>query len=125
MKDLEKELCKVMYKFVKEHIDEVKDSYSNLGFKDSADMLKQIKGDVEVAVWSLLELLNWGLSKNYKMNFLYEAYSTDNDKDVYLIKDSDGKKRFFVVDYDEMRPFEVEQKKEKIEVIRWKLKKVN
>lgn len=123
MKDLNKEVCKVMHKFVKEHIDEVKDSYSNLGFKDSSDMLKQIKGDVEVAVWSLLELLDWGLSKNYKMKFLYEAYATDNDKDVYLIKDSDGKKRFFVVDYDEMRPFEVEQKKEKIEVIRWKFKK--
>lgn len=125
MKNLEKELCKVMHKFVKEHIDEVKDSYSNLGFKNSSDMLKQIKCNVEVAVWSLFELLDWGLSKNYRMDFLYEAYATDNDEDVYLIKDSDGKKRFFVVDYDEMRPFEVEQKKEKIEVIRWKLKKVN
>lgn len=125
MKDLNKELCKVMHKFVKEHIDEVKDSYSNLGFKDSADMLKQIKHNIEVAVWSLMELLDWGLSKNYRMDFLYEAYATDNDEDVYLIKDSDGKKRFFVVDYDEMRLFEVEQKKEKIEVIRWKLKKVN
>lgn len=125
MKKLEKELCKVMHKFVKEHIDEVKDSYSNLGFKNSSDMLKQIKGNVEVAVWSLFELLDWGLSKNYRVDFLYEAYATNNDEDVYLIKDSDGKKRFFVVDYDEMRPFEVEQKKEKIEVIRWKLKKVN
>ena len=125
MKNLEKELCKVMHKFVKEHIDEVKDSYSNLGFKDSVDMLKQIKGNIEVAVWSLFELLDWGLSKNYRVDFLYEAYATNNDEDVYLIKDSDGKKRFFVVDYDEMRPFEVEQKKEKIEVIRWKLKKVN
>lgn len=125
MKDLNKELCKVMHKFVKEHIDEVKDSYSNLGFKNSSDMLKQIKCNVEVAVWSLFELLDWGLSKNYRMDFLYEAYATNNDEDVYLIKDSDGKKRFFVVDYDEMRPFEVEQKKEKIEVIRWKLKKVN
>lgn len=125
MKDLNKELCKVMHKFVKEHIDEVKDSYSNLGFKNSADMLKQIKNNVEAAVWSLMELLDWGLAKNYRMDFLYEAYATDNDEDVYLIKDSDGKKRFFVVDYDEMRPFEVEQKKEKIEVIRWNLKKVN
>lgn len=125
MKDLNKELCKVMHKFVKEHIDEVKDSYSNLGFKDSTDMLKQIKGNIEVAIWSLMELLDWGLAKNYRIDFLYEAYATDNDEDVYLIKDSDGKKRFFVVDYDEMRPFEVEQKKEKIEVIRWKLKKVN
>lgn len=125
MKDLEKELCKVMYKFVKEHIDEVKDSYSNLGFKDSADMLKQIKNNVEAAVWSLMELLDWGLAKNYRKDFLYESYATDNDENVYLIKDSDGKKRFFFVDYDEMRPFEVEQKKEKIEVIRWKLKNVN
>lgn len=123
MKDLNKELCKVMHKFVKEHIDEVKDSYSNLGFKDSSDMLKQIKGNIEVAIWSLMELLDWGLAKNYRIDFLYEAYATDNDEDVYLIKDSDGKKRFFVVDYDEMRLFEVEQKKEKIEVIRWKLKK--
>lgn len=123
MKNLEKELCKVMHKFVKEHIDEVKDSYSNLGFKDSSDMLKQIKSNIEVAIWSLMELLDWGLAKNYRMDFLYEAYATDNDDNVYLIKDSDGKKRFFVVDYGEMRLFEVEQKKEKIEVIRWKLKK--
>lgn len=39
---IEKELCKVMHKFVKEHIDEVTDSYANLGFKDSTDMLRQI-----------------------------------------------------------------------------------
>lgn len=125
MKDLNKELCKVMHKFVKEHIDEVKDSYSDLGFKDSSDMLKQIKCNVEVAVWSLFELLDWGVSKNYRMDFLYEACATNNDEDVYLIKDSNGKKRFFVVDYGEMHLFEVEQKKEKIEVIRWELKKVN
>lgn len=125
MKDLNKELCKVMRKFVKEHIDEVKDSYSNLGFKDSADMLKQIKGNIEVAIWSLMELLDWGLAKNYRMDFLYEAYATDNDDNVYLIKDSSNRKRFFVIDIEKNIPIEVEQKKEKIEVIRWKLKKVN
>lgn len=122
MKNFEKELCKVMHNFVSEHINEVTDSYANLGFKDSADMLKQIKGDVKVAVWALMELLDWGLAKNYRMDFLYQAYATDDDADVYCIEDSGNKKRFFVIDCEEMLPYEVKAKKMKVEVTRWVLK---
>jgi hypothetical protein len=56
MKDLNKIICNTMHKFVNEHIDEVKDSYSNLGFKDSVDMLNQIKNNIETAIWALTEL---------------------------------------------------------------------
>lgn len=119
---IEKELCKVMHKFVSEHIDEVTDSYDSLGFKNSADMLKQIKSDVKVAVWALMELLDWGLAKNYRMDFLYQAYDTDDDADVYCIEDSGNKKRFFIIDCEEMIPYEVKAKKIKIEVTRWVLK---
>lgn len=122
MKNLEKELCKVMHEFASEHIDEFTGSYDDLAFKDSEDMLRQIKSDAKVAVWALMELLDWCLAKNYRMNFLYEAYATDDDEDVYCIEDSDGKKRFFVVDPESMKPREVISKKMKVEVIRWVFK---
>lgn len=122
MKNLEKELCKAMHKFVSEHIDEVTVSYDSLGFKDSADMLKQIESDVKVAIWALMELLDWGLAKNYRMDFLYQAYATDDDADVYCIEDSGNKKRFFIFDCEEMRLYEVKAKKMKVEVVRWVFK---
>lgn len=56
------------------------------------------------------------------MDFLYEAYATDDDEDVYCIEDDNNKKRFFIIDYEGMQIFEVKQKKMKVEVIRWFLK---
>ena len=72
MNNLEKELCEVMYNFVKEHIEEVSKNLSlrghtwdYLGAKDSDDLLNQIKSTPDIAAWALTELCYWGMDKNY------------------------------------------------------------
>lgn len=71
---IEKLICKEIHKFVKEHIDEVENkltiwddrqTYPELGFNNRTDMLRQIKNDVEVAIWALQELMMWGMSPNH------------------------------------------------------------
>ena len=105
MKDIKKLLCETMYKFVKEHIDEVENkknfwdknqTYGELGFKNRSDMLKQIKNDYEIAFWSLTELLSWGMSKSHdKKSTDYCHLFIEEEKDdgtiVYKVKN-----RFFV-----------------------------
>lgn len=58
MKDINKELCEYMHSFVSEHLDEITDSYESLGFKDSEDMLEQIKSNVVVIHLKTQYILN-------------------------------------------------------------------
>lgn len=110
MKEInKKQFCKDIYDFVKEHIDEVQDSYNYLGFKDSEDMLNQILNDYEIAIWAFLELMNWGLSINYLAKFSIE------DNDDFVIYEFKG--HYYKFDYDTFK--EVEKKTKLIEVIVW------
>lgn len=115
MKPIEKHLCSVMHDFIGLHISEVKDSYDSLGFKNSRDMLSQIKNDPQVALWALSELCAWGLAKYYFSEFVVDeteiygyVYFTYRlgDKFVYVDEDSNIT--------------EVEKVTEMIEVTRWK-----
>ena len=96
MEDINKVLCKRMYEFVKEHVDEVTEkkdifghdvTYDDLGFKSKRDMLSQIKNDADIAYWALTELLVWGLAKDYcREMFVYEETDTFT---VFRFFDSD------------------------------------
>ena len=90
--DLNKYLCHYMYQFVKEHINEVKDSYSTLGFLNEYDMLKQIKTDTSVAIWALTELCWWGLERDYTNEKF--RYDRTDDFDIYTL---DGSVYFRVI----------------------------
>lgn len=94
-KDYKKEFRNFVHNFVKERINEVKDPYSNLGFKDVDDMLSSIKKNDSDAMWAFMELMTWGLGKDYCKDFqcgvLDEVFKTP----VFNIKDF-----YFVCDYD-------------------------
>lgn len=110
MKEInEKQFCKDIYDFVKEHIDEVKDSYDYLGFKDSEDMLDQILNDYETARWAFFELMDWGLSINYLAKFSIV------DNDDFIVYEFKG--HYYKYDYDTFK--EVEKKTKLIEVVVW------
>ena len=79
---IEQHLCKSMHRFVKAHLDEVKETPESLGFKSYKDMLSQIKNDWEVAFWAMTELCAWGMKENYL--HLFTAYECD-DFVVYCI----------------------------------------
>ena len=92
MKDINKELCKYMHKFVSEHLNEITDSYEYLGFKDSRDMLKQIKSDVTVATWAISELVIHFMHPNYHDKF----YATE-EYFIFQFEDSEGNIRYFTI----------------------------
>lgn len=49
LKDIKKVLCETIYDFVKEHINDISETYETLGFKDEEDMLRQIKSSWDIA----------------------------------------------------------------------------
>ena len=116
MEDINKVLCKNMYEFVKEHINEVTEkkdifghdvTYDDLGFKSKIDMLSQIKNDADIAYWALTELLVWGLAKDYcRENFVYEETDTFT---VFRFFDSDVNERFFICKYEQHKPIEIKE----------------
>lgn len=93
MRDINKELCEYMHSFVSEHLDEITDSYESLGFKDSEDMLEQIKSDVTVATWAISELVIHFMQPNYRNKF----YAEDDDYFVFKFLDSEGNIRYFTL----------------------------
>lgn len=117
---IERELCRVMHKFVKEHINEVKESYSTLGFKNEKDMLSQIKSNYKIAIWALTELLDWGMRTKHTRDFIFETFEKDGfDVIVYKIVDKTGKSRFFTHDWGSESIKEVKAKIKLVEVRTW------
>lgn len=108
---IEQHLCNTMYRFVKEHLSEIKDSYENLGFKDEKDMLKQIKTDWEIAFWAMAELCVWGMKGKYSNRSLV---SEGEDYNIYGIGG-----RFFKKPYHEDGIVEVKQVVKTIKVLDW------
>lgn len=108
---IEQHLCNVMWRFVKAHTAEIKDSYECLGFKNKTDMLNAIKVDWQTAWWALTELCAWGMERNYLDKFLvYEA----GNYNVYKIGD-----RFIKKSYSEDGIVDVKQVVKTIKVIDW------
>ena len=123
MKDINKVLCESMYEFVKEHVNEVtekkdifghNETFENLGFKDSKDMLRQIKNDVDIAYWALTELLVWGLAKDYCRE-MFVAEETDTFT-VFKLND-DGRSRYLICKYDLHKPIEIKEVKKVIKLV--------
>ena len=115
MKDIYKVLCESMYEFVKEHVNEVtekkdifghNETFENLGFKDSKDMLRQIKNDVDIAYWALTELLHWALQRDYMHEFFIQE-ETDTFT-VFKLND-DGRSRYLICKYDLHKPIEIKE----------------
>lgn len=110
---IEKLICKEIHKFVKEHIDEVenkltiwgdKQTYQELGFNNRTDMLKQIKNDIEVAIWALQELMVWGMSPNhnhdshdYTREFFTEDIIEEDNLTIYKVGNPE---RYFATEYN-------------------------
>jgi hypothetical protein len=110
---IEKLICKEIHKFVKEHVDEVenkltiwgnKQTYNELGFDNRADMLKQIKNDIEIAVWALQELMVWGMSPkhnrdsyDYTKELFTGAISEEDNLTIYKVGNPS---RYFTTEYN-------------------------
>ena len=100
-----------MYRFVKEHLSEIKAPYKTLGFKNEEDMLKQIKTDWETAFWAMTELCAWLMTKNYLNEFM--VFEAEN-YNIYKIGN-----RFIKKPYHEDGIVEVKQVVKMIPVISW------
>lgn len=126
MEDIKKLLCKNMYEFVKEHINEVEEkrdlfwqpqTFQSLGFKNDKDMLKQIKKDLTVAYWALTELLYWALSRNYTREF-FTKEATD-ELIVYKLNDKGSERYFICTSEDPIEIKEVRKVTKLVEINTW------
>ena len=54
--DMKQTICNAVYEAVKKYKPELTTSWSNVGFLHFEDMLHQIKTNVQVALWVLMEL---------------------------------------------------------------------
>lgn len=110
---IEKLICKEVHKFVKEHINEVenkinfggnKQTYQELGFDSRADMLRQIKNDVQIALWALQELMVWGMSPNHNRDshdYTKELFTEDiNEEENWTIYKVGNPERYFATEYN-------------------------
>lgn len=111
MTTIEQHLCNVMWKFVKEHFEEIKESPKNLGFKNKTDMLNAIKVNWQDAWWALFELCSWGMERNYIDKFLITEGDSYN---IYKIG-----RRYFKKPYHEDGIVEVKQVVKTVKVIDW------
>lgn len=107
MNDFEITLTKEMYNFVKEHLNEIKEPVTKLGFKNEKEMLNKIKSNTIEASWALTELLRWGMSQDYNKQYL-----VDEKEGVYKIGEY-----YFIVEFFE--PIEVEKVIKLVEVVKW------
>ena len=107
MNDFKTTLTKEMYNFVKEHLNEINEPITNLGFKDKKEMLNKIKSNTIEASWALTELLRWGMSQDYSKQYL-----VDEEEGVYKIGEY-----YFVVEHFE--PIKVEKITKLVEVVEW------
>lgn len=105
---MEKDICNTIHDFVKEHLGEIKNSYDDLGFKDSEDMLNKIKNNIEEAIWALTELLDWGMSENYTDDFIV-------DESVYKV----GEHHFKIVNWCPYKIIPVKKVTKLVEVTEW------
>ena len=120
---INQEICDYMYNFVKEHIDELKDSYEVFGFKDKDDMLSGIKSDINDAYWALTELCWWGMTSNYTQTHfkMYEDWFNNGESLNIIYKIGDKYYRFdgdYVHD-NTMIPIEVKKITRMVEQIDW------
>jgi hypothetical protein len=133
---IEKVICKDIHEFVKEHVDEVenkltiwgnKQTYKELGFNNRADMLKQIKNDIEVAVWALQELMVWGMSPNHNHDshdYTKELFTEDiSEEDNLTIYKVGNPLRYFATEYNRKTQtttiIEVKRVTKLVEVTTW------
>lgn len=107
MNDFEITLTREVHNFVKEHLDEIKEPITKLGFKDEEEMLDKIKSNTIEASWALTELLRWGMIQDYNKQYL-----VDEKEGVYKIGEY-----YFIVEFFE--PIEVEKIIKLVEVVKW------
>lgn len=116
-------ICDYMHNFVKEHIDETKETYEVLGFKDKDDMLNGIKSDINDAYWALTELCCWGMTSNYtQTHFKMYEYWFNNGESLNIIYKIGDKYYRFDGDYvhdNTMIPIEVKKITRMVEQIDW------
>ena len=133
---IEKVFCEEIHKFVKEHIDEVENKLTvfgdrqtcqELGFNNRVDMLKQIRNDVEVAIWALQDLMVWGMSPNHNRDihdyteaFFTEDISEEKNCTIYKVGNPE---RYFTTKYNRYTKItsitEVKKVTKLVEVTEW------
>ena len=112
-----------VYKFVRNHINEVEyenkrfsetknSTYESLGFTSRTNMLNSIKNNANDAAWAFEELMTWGMGTDYTSR--YEVGTIERDGCVLTVYHIDGIGYFTLDEIDEFKA--VHKKEQVIEV---------
>jgi len=85
------ELCKYMADFVESHFKFIPPSnFGRYGIpKTKQDLINKTKSDINIAVWVLNELANWGMDCQYLEDLFVPEYREYEDHGFQIIKLSD------------------------------------
>lgn len=122
MKDIVKELCYFMHKFVSEHIEELKWPPCKITYcKNEKQLLSAIKKNEMDALWALTELCLWGLGDNYTKLFVADSYEDEDGilVEIFEFVDRAGKRRCFKVNYPDWTIQEVKRVTKMVEITVW------
>jgi hypothetical protein len=112
-KECEKFICEWVSKFLTENIDKINEKRCDLSGSGTSKekLLKDVKKDIEWAMWVIGEVMNWGMDKDYTKELCPTVYEPE-DYEYRVIK-LDGKyiKIIYNKDYTHTVSFAREKRK--------------
>ena len=121
-------ICRTVYNFMKDKIDEFveheKDAWSqnendvwdNWGYDGRNQFLSKIQYNVDDATYVFNEIMTYNMDRDYVNDYVYK--NNDGCGEIYMMFDIDNKERYFYIDYsrNKMKPIELKKVKKVIEV---------
>lgn len=105
METIEKMFVRNVYNFISCNVDKIKPFsifdkvvvWKDYGYHSKNDFLDKVKSNIQDSIWVFMELMTWGMDKDYVEN-LYLCEDTFEDREVYKMIDETGESRFFYIE---------------------------
>ena len=75
-------ICNIVHDTIKKDKPNIDTPWKDLGFKDFEDMLNQIKTDIEVAIWALVNLEYYS---DWEHNFIIDHTNDEYETPIYKV----------------------------------------
>ena len=129
METINEVVCRTVFNFMKDRIDEFIKHETNAWFCDENEIwdnleydgrnhfLSKIQHNINDAIYVFNEIMTYGMDRDYVNDYIYK----NNDGgcgEIYMMLDTDNKERYFYIDYsgNTMKPIELKKVKKIIEV---------
>lgn len=105
-------ICNIVYETIKKDQPDIDTSWKDLGFKGFDDMLHQIKTDVHIALWALMNLEYYS---DWEHEFIVGTMNDEYETPVYQV----GNYAFKIEYYDDYEIIPLKQVTKTVVVTSW------